>query len=276
MPPRFAYWTIIVEGKPTAFRAQLREELEPTFTQLHNKHPDAVMMWFARGRLWASPEEAQAAEGRGGAERRKPDWRPGGEHRDPRARFDIPRDEKRRRFAAKLRRGPRDTEGPPPRDESGGEAPPRDRPPRDQFRPREDRPPGRPEGQRDRERPPGRPEWKPAGDRPQQRKPWTPRPDQDRGPRPPRQEGDRRPPRPEGDRRPPRPERRPPATAPGRRPPAAACGLEARRPNPGTGPASRSRSRPARQGWRTWRAPMASGKTGMETEAARTPGREGR
>ena len=38
-------------------------------------------------------------ERRGGAERRKPDWRPGGEHRDPRARFDIPRDEKRRRFA---------------------------------------------------------------------------------------------------------------------------------------------------------------------------------
>ena len=33
MPPRFAYWTIIVGGKPTAFRAQLREELEPTFTQ---------------------------------------------------------------------------------------------------------------------------------------------------------------------------------------------------------------------------------------------------
>src|SRR5918994_4849149 len=104
MPPRFAYWTIIVEGKPTAFRAQLREELEPTFKQLHNKHPDAVMMWFARGRLWASPEEARAAEHRGGAERRKPDWRPGGEHRDPRARFDIPRDEKRRRFAARMRR----------------------------------------------------------------------------------------------------------------------------------------------------------------------------
>ena len=114
MPPRFAYWTIIVEGKPTAFRAQLREELEPTFKQLHNKHPDAVMMWFARGRLWASPEEARAAEPRGGAERRKPDWRPGGEHRDPRARFDIPRDVKRRRFAEKLRReSPGGFEGPP-------------------------------------------------------------------------------------------------------------------------------------------------------------------
>ena len=78
MPPRFAYWTIIVDGKPTAFRAQLREELEPTFKQIHNKHPDAVMMWFAKGRLWASPEEARATEHRGG-ERRDREWRPGGE-----------------------------------------------------------------------------------------------------------------------------------------------------------------------------------------------------
>ena len=194
MPPRFAYWTIIVEGKPTAFRAQLREELEPTFKQLHNKHPDAVMMWFARGRLWASPEEARAAEPRGGSERRKPDWRPGGEHRDPRARFDIPRDVKRRRFAEKLRReSPGGFEGPPRGDSPAG-GPPRDRPPRAPFKPREDRPPGRPESRerppQGRERPQGRPEWKPGGDRRDQRKPWTPRPEQDRGPRPPRAEGE--------------------------------------------------------------------------------------
>src|SRR5688572_9310703 len=113
MPPRFAYWTIIVEGKPTAFRAQLREELIPTFKQLQSKHPDAVMMWFARGRLWTSPEEARAAERPGGAERRKPDWRPGGEHKDPRARFDIPRDEKRRRFAERMRRDARESSGEP-------------------------------------------------------------------------------------------------------------------------------------------------------------------
>ena len=215
MPPRFAYWTIIVDGKPTAFRAQLREELEPTFKQLHNKHPDAVMMWFARGRLWASPEEAHAAERRGreDGERRNRDWRPGGEHKDPRARFDVPRDEKRRRFAEKLRReSGRPFEGPPrgesrgegeparpPRAESRGEGPPRDRPTRDEFKPRGDRPPGRPEWQRghDRpkgkghERPQGRSEWKPGADRRDQRKPWTPRPDQDRGARPPRPEGER-------------------------------------------------------------------------------------
>ena len=89
MPPRFAYWTIIVEGKPTAFRAQDRDELVPTFKQLQSKHPDAVMMWFARGRLWPSPEDARAAERPSGAERRNKEWRPGGEHRDPRARFEI-------------------------------------------------------------------------------------------------------------------------------------------------------------------------------------------
>src|SRR5690349_7830751 len=104
----------------------------PTFKQLQARHPDAVMKWFAKGRLWNSEEEAHAAQ-RGG-ERRKPDWRPGGEHRDPRARFDIPRDEKRRRFAAKLRRERTDAVG---RDSDAT----RDhaaRPPRRDFR-REDR-----------------------------------------------------------------------------------------------------------------------------------------
>src|ERR671918_2229999 len=109
MPPRFAYWTIILEGKPTAFRAQQREDLLPTFKQLQNKHPDVVMKWFARGRLWESPEEAQAEQRRAG-ERRGSDWRPGGEHRDPRARFKVPRDVKRARFAARQRRKKKDDE----------------------------------------------------------------------------------------------------------------------------------------------------------------------
>ena len=89
MPPRFAYWTIIAGGLPTAFRAAEREELLPTFKRLQEKHPDAEMKYFARGRIWASPEEArQAADA--ARQRRKPptrDWRPGGEHRDPRQRF---------------------------------------------------------------------------------------------------------------------------------------------------------------------------------------------
>jgi hypothetical protein len=119
MPPRHAYWTIILEGKPTAFRAHTRDELMPTFRQLLGKHPETVMVWFARGRIWQSPEherEAAAAQRRAAIERRAANWRPGGVHRDPRDRFKVPRDEKRRRFAAKLRRDrderPRDASEP--------------------------------------------------------------------------------------------------------------------------------------------------------------------
>src|SRR5512134_2599492 len=111
MPPRYAYWTIILEGKPTAFRAHTDAELVPTFKQLQSKHPDVVMKWFARGRLWDSPDEEQAAlalERRQRPERRDRGWRPGGAHEDPRERFKIPRDEKRRRFADRMRRDQRE------------------------------------------------------------------------------------------------------------------------------------------------------------------------
>ncbi len=119
MPPRHTYWTIIFGGKATSFRAAARDELLPTFKQIQSKHPDAVMMWFARGRLWHSPEEALEHQRRGGrrawapkppsgergrdhGERKGPGWRPGGEHKDPRARFKVPRDVKRKRMAAKF------------------------------------------------------------------------------------------------------------------------------------------------------------------------------
>jgi hypothetical protein len=124
MPPRYHYWTIILEGRPTAFRAHLQEELVPTLRQLQARHPDAVMKWFARGRLWENQEQERAEA----MARRRPknprplggrsrDWRPGGEHKDPRDRFKVPRDEKRRRFAQKLRRKPG---GPGNRGGSGG------------------------------------------------------------------------------------------------------------------------------------------------------------
>src|SRR5213075_387393 len=109
MPPRYAYWTIIAGGLPTAFRAADREELLPTFQRIKEKHPDAQMKWFARGKLWESPETARASQYRDvrdrprnpsledGARRARPegsprekrgrDWRPGGEHRDPRQKF---------------------------------------------------------------------------------------------------------------------------------------------------------------------------------------------
>jgi hypothetical protein len=96
MPPRFVYWTIIAGGLPTSFRAADRDELLPTFRRIQEKHPDAEMKYFARGKLWASAEEARAAARAdrapasgsfAGRERRGRDWRPGGEHRDPRQPF---------------------------------------------------------------------------------------------------------------------------------------------------------------------------------------------
>jgi hypothetical protein len=91
MPPRFAFWTIILDGQPTAFRARERETLLPTLKQLQSRNPDAVMKWFARGRLWESPAEARrqppiSHHGRRATERRGPEWRPGGQHVDPRFR----------------------------------------------------------------------------------------------------------------------------------------------------------------------------------------------
>src|SRR5207245_2626287 len=72
-----------------AFRAREREELLPTFHQLQRKNSDVVMKWFARGRLWESPEAAQAAQRapKPPVEKRGREWRPGGDHRDPRDRF---------------------------------------------------------------------------------------------------------------------------------------------------------------------------------------------
>jgi hypothetical protein len=182
MPPRHHYWTIILEDKPTAFRAHTEEELLPTLRQLQVRHPGAVMKWFARGRLWNSQDEERAdaiAKRRPAAptgERRPRDWRPGGDHKDPRDRFKVSRDEKRRRFAENLYRerrepgekterpprpeGPPRTDGAAPRSRSGtfDRGPRGDRPRGDRFSNR-DRPgpgtPGRPPGQADRENEPG-------------------------------------------------------------------------------------------------------------------------
>ena len=61
MPPRYAYWTIIVDDQPTAFRAGAQEDLMPTFKRLKEKHPSAMMMWFQNGKLWPSRLDAQEA-----------------------------------------------------------------------------------------------------------------------------------------------------------------------------------------------------------------------
>ncbi len=104
---RHAFWTIIVAGGPTAFRAALREDLEPTLVQLRRRHPDAELRWFERGQLWESPGQAQdAALARHPKRpRRDPSWRPGGDHKDPREKYKVPRDVKRRRWAAQAAEG---------------------------------------------------------------------------------------------------------------------------------------------------------------------------
>ena len=106
MPPRFTYWTILIDGQATAFRAHKREDLLPTLVQIRRANPGAEMKWFARGKVWDSPEAASEAVGRDRQrprERRSPEWRPGGAHEDPRARFKKPRAERRKTFARRQR-----------------------------------------------------------------------------------------------------------------------------------------------------------------------------
>jgi hypothetical protein len=59
MPPRFAYWTIILDGTPTSFRTRERDEILPLFNQLKKKNPGALLKWFSGGKLWDSPEQAR-------------------------------------------------------------------------------------------------------------------------------------------------------------------------------------------------------------------------
>jgi hypothetical protein len=61
MPPRHAYWTILVDEQPTAFRAALLEDLQPTFKRLQKKHPSARVVWFQNGKVWNSRLDAQEA-----------------------------------------------------------------------------------------------------------------------------------------------------------------------------------------------------------------------
>jgi len=145
MPPRYAYWTILIDGKATAFRAKESEELLPTLNQLRRKNDDVALRYFSRGKLWDSPEQAEwAARNTGGfGEKRGADWRPGGTHKDPRARFDrkrkkdnaartgsrdagASRDDRSRPVDGDSRRPP--PPGPSVRDRKSGWAPKPDRP----------------------------------------------------------------------------------------------------------------------------------------------------
>jgi hypothetical protein len=151
MPPRFAYWTILIDNAPTAFRARDQQELMPTVAQLKRTNDSVELKWFAHGKLWDSPEAQHAAERRPHPppEKRDRDWRPGGQHKDPRARFDK---EKRRR---KKREDRASWNASKPEGDAGRE---RDRfgsrPPRPD-RPWRDKPAGSPRGDRPwKDRPP--------------------------------------------------------------------------------------------------------------------------
>lgn len=126
-----AFWVIVTGTSPTAFRARRREDLLPTLHQLQRTQPDAVVRWFDRGKLWESPIEArEALRSRGrrpaAGERRGPEWRPGGSHEDPRARFKRTRDEKRAQFKRRQVRGRQQSEkGGPPAGETGPRSKPK-------------------------------------------------------------------------------------------------------------------------------------------------------
>ena len=78
MPPRYAYWTILVDEQPTAFRAALQDDLMPTFKRLRQKHPSARLVWFQNGKIWNSRLDAREAMRERGERGRAGDERQGG------------------------------------------------------------------------------------------------------------------------------------------------------------------------------------------------------
>ncbi len=300
MPPRFAYWTILAGGLPTAFRATEREELLPTFQRLRERHPDAELKYFARGRLWNSREESQLAReaapknpARGRA------WRPGGEHRDPRQRFD---DERKAKNQARRQERWDRTHAPDKRTRPPGDVP-RDRPPQPQSKrpfeprsqghgsdrfprpkdkprswspPRESGASGAPRGtndrQRDARRPPRGPDdtsWRPLKDdrRPKERP--SDRPVHRSDSRPPRVSSDKRPlpkgpggpPRPHGQDRFPR-DNNARGFASGRPPGASKARPPSPRPPSSRPPAGRPPAGPGRPGGRPRGKPPGRGGSG--------------
>ena len=188
MPPRYAYWTILVDGQPTAFRAAMQEDLMPTFKRLQQKHPSAEMKWFQNGKLWTSRVDAQEAMRDRGERGRMGDKRQGGGFRDRKRSSSEklewqpkgpaprePRPEwKQKRFAAEggeSRRSSRPASGGGRGGGGGGKL---DWRPKGDFTPapkrsdRGDRPDWKPKSSFDRER---KPEWKPKGSFDRERKP---------------------------------------------------------------------------------------------------------
>ena len=178
MPPRYAYWTIIVDNQPTAFRAGLQEDLMPTFNRLKEKHPSATMMWFQNGKLWPTRVDAQEAMRARGEMGRRGDERQGGfRDRAPAAPDGERRDRRERpewtpKAAATQSRRP-----------AGSEK--LEWKPKGEFTqapPRSERPEWKPKSTGPQARRPARPEWKSKPGGPHAHKPsrtgrpeWKPR-----------------------------------------------------------------------------------------------------
>jgi hypothetical protein len=191
MPPRYAYWTILIDNQPTAFRAHQQEDLLPTLAQLRRTNADVVLKWFARGRVWDSPEAEREAQRRPREERSR-EWRPGGVHKDPRDRFKKKDKDKKRAHGESGERPRWPKPGGPPG------APRSDRPQWNKF----DRPPsGPPRSDRPQWNKSGRPpSGPPRGDRPQWNKSGRPPSGPPRGDRPQWNKSGRPPSGPRGDR----------------------------------------------------------------------------
>jgi hypothetical protein len=174
MPPRYAYWTIIVDNQPTAFRAGSQDDLMPTFKRLKEKHPSAAMMWFQNGKLWPSRIDAQEAMRARGEMGRRGDTRQAGTGFRDRERRPARDGGKRTAWT--------------PRGEPSTPAPARnaddklDWKPKGEFVPapkRSERPDWKPKGSFDRDRKPrsfSRPAFKPSGDDSRSARPeWKPK-----------------------------------------------------------------------------------------------------
>jgi hypothetical protein len=253
MPPPHSFWVILIGKTPTSFRGKGREDLVPTLRQLQRTQSDVTLRWFERGKMWESPEAAIGAArlaATAAREKRTKEWRPGGEHRDPKARFELTRDQKRAKFKRDQSAPDRGERERPPRDARGDDRPQSPFGPREPRAPRVPRP-DRPWSDRPKFDRPG-PGRSPFGDR--SRSPRgdsrdrPPSGDRPFGSRPPRSDKsdrrDRREPpgpqvenpfkdRPRSDRPAPRPDRPASPGRPDRRPDVRPTGRSDRRPSSG-------------------------------------------
>lgn len=172
MPPRHAYWTILVDEQPTAFRSAMQEDLQPTFKRLKEKHASARMVWFQNGKIWDSRLDAQEAMRARGEMGRRGDVKQGGGFRERNRSTRTVQPTDRRDDSGKLEWRPKD----PKAAAEGRESPPRAK--------REGGLDWQPKGggqPRERQAQFHKPDWKPKGDwkpksvRPERRPPFKAR-----------------------------------------------------------------------------------------------------